>query len=132
MNAIARELEVALQATNPEEARIEVQATENVPMPAFAQLDLPSFLRPRCALPCNEHLFKQLANAQAALIVLDELLAVVMRIELVDAEPTIYLQQPPRSGSVTGVCELVRIENGERAIIKRARFMGCTLEWSSL
>lgn len=86
----------------------------------------------QCALPCNEHMFRMLTQLQSAVLVLDELLAVVARIELGDGEPTIHLQQPPREGAVSGICELVRIEAGERVVVKRARFVGCTVEWRSL
>lgn len=86
----------------------------------------------RCALPCNEHMFGVLTRLQAAVLMLDEQLAIVARIEIGDGEPTIHLQQAPRPGVVTGVCELVRMVDGQRQTFCRASFMGLTVEWLTL
>jgi hypothetical protein len=83
----------------------------------------------QCVLPCNEHATRALHRALAALIVLDELGAVVVGIEIGTGTPTIPLQQPPRPGTVAAQHEVCRREHGELQRFMRAVFMRCTVEW---
>lgn len=148
MNAIVKELEQALQETTLGEwlpvkagdcelcGRWDTALIQGVGICCRAvgepRSSVVPLSRARCALPCNEHMFSMLARLQAAVLLLDELHAIVARIELSSGEPTIHLQQPLPVGAAGGVYELVRTVEGAREKYCRARFAGCTLEWRVL
>ncbi len=81
-------------------------------------------------LPCNAHLWDQLARAQAAMVDLDDQSCLVAHIELGGPEPVLSLARAPGEGVVASRHELVRTgDDHEPQRIGRAEFRGCLLEW---